>query len=387
VLIRRYDSIDAVDPERWDALCRDPFSAHACLAALERSRMEGVRMRFAVIESGRGDWLAAAPFARIPIDAGRLTHGIFRRIVHGARRMRPEFLHTRLTICGTPLSVGNPPARIARGADSTIVYRLLEELLREIAEEDRSPWCAFKEFGAVELEAAERALSPRGWILAPGEINHRMTIRWAGFGEYLADLRSDYRTKLLREGMQLAGAGVTMDVVPLADAYESPIHRLYEDVLDRAVVQFERLTPAFFSALGRAYGPRALLIRQRIDGRTVGWVAVLVDGDGVHDLFHGIDYEVNGRLPLYFGQLAEVVRFAIEQRATWLSMGQSTTIAKARFGACAVPLWVAVRHRNASITRLLRAARGSLFPEPVVPRRRVFRHSEETEEPRCATGS
>ncbi len=387
MLIRRYDSIDAVDPGRWDALCRDPFSAHACLAALERAGMDGVRMRYAIIESGRGDWLAAAPFARIPIDAGRLTHGIFRRIVRGARRIQPGFLQTSLTICGAPLSVGNPPARVAPGADRAVIYRLLAGLLQEIAEEDRSPWCAFKEFGAVEFEAAERALSPLGWILAPGETNHRLAIPWAGFGEYLADLRSVYRTKLLREWAQLGGARVTVDVVPLADAYESRIHCLYEAVLERAVVQFERLTPAFFSALGHAYASRASLIRQRIDGRTVGWVAVLVDGDGVYDLFHGIDYEENGRLPLYFGQLAEVVRFAIEQRAAWLSMGQSTSIAKARFGACAVPLWIAVRHRNASITRLLRAGRGSLFPEPVAPRRRVFRHQGETEEPRCATGS
>ncbi len=387
MLIRRYDSIDAVDPGRWDALCSDPFSAHACLAALERAGMDGVHMRYAIIESGRGDWLAAAPFARIPIDAGRLTHGIFRGIVHGARRIQPGFLHTSLTICGAPLSVGNPPARVALGADQTIVYRLLAGLLQEIAEEDGSPWCAFKEFGATELGVAERVLSPLGWIFAPGEPNHRMAIRWAGFGEYLADLRSVYRTKLLRERAQLADAGVTADVVPLADAYDSRIHCLYEDVFDRAVVQFERLTPAFFSVLGDAYASRASLIRQRIDGRTVGWVAVLVDGDGVYDLFHGIDYEVNGRLPLYFGQLAEVVRFAIDQRAGWLSMGQSTPIAKARFGAGTVPLWVAVRHRNASITRLLRAGRGTLFPEPVVPRRRVFRHSSETEETRCATGS
>ena len=186
MLIRRYDSINDVDPGRWDAVSRDPFSEHACLAALERSAMEGVRMRYASIEDRRGNWIAAAPFARIPIDAGLLTHGVFRGIVAGARRVHPGFLHTSLTICGAPLSVGNPPARIARAAMRETAYRLLAGLLLEIAEEDGSPWRAFKELDAADADSAGGTLTSMGWVLAPSEDNHRLAIRWAGFDGYLA---------------------------------------------------------------------------------------------------------------------------------------------------------------------------------------------------------
>lgn len=390
MLIRRYDSIEAVDLARWDELSRDPFSTHACLAALERSGMDGVRMRYATIENARGEWIAAAPFARIQIDAARLTHGLFHGIVECVRRVQPGFLHTGLTICGTPLSVGNPPARIARGVDRATVYRLLAGLLQEIAEEDRSPWRSFKEIDTASIADTQRALPPLGWIVAPSEPSHLLAVRWADFGDYLADLRSDYRTKLLRERAGLTRAGVVVDVAALADAYDDDVHRLYEAVSDRAEVRFERLTPAFFAALGRAHRSDLCLIRQRMAGRTVGWVAVLVDRNRVYDLFHGIDYDENARTPLYFGQLAEVVRFAIERRAAWLSMGQSTAIAKARFGAEAVPLWIAVRHESAAVTRALRAGRGLLFPEPVHPRRRVFRCPDgatEAGERRCSIAS
>jgi predicted N-acyltransferase len=387
MLIRRYESIAEVDPARWDGIARDPFSAHACLAALERSGMDGVRMRYATIEDRRGNWIAAAPFARIPIDAGRLTHGAFRGLVLGVRGVHPGFLHTGLTICGTPLSVGNPPARIARGADREGTYRLLAGLLHEIANEDRSPWRAFKELDAVDVETARGALASVGWILAPSEENLRLGIQWAGFEGYLAVLRSAYRSKLLRERAELHDAGVTVDVLPLAEGYDDTLHRLYEAVHARAAVQFERLTAGFFTALGRAHPSSAFLIRQRIDGRTVGWVAVLVDGEVVYDLFHGIDYEEIVRTPLYFGQLAEVLRFAIERRAAWLSMGQSTAVAKARFGARSVPRWTAIRHESGAVTRVLLAGRHVLFPEPVHPQRNVFRRAEEAGERSCASGS
>lgn len=386
MIIRRYDSIDAVDPGRWDALAADPFSTHACLAALERSAMDGVRMCYATVENRRGEWIAAAPFARIPVDAGRLTHGLFRRIVRAARGVDPGFLHTTLTVCGAPLSVANPPARIARGADRGAVYRLLAGILQEIAEADRSPWRAFKELEAADFEAAERALLPTEWILAPSETTYSLPIRWARFEEYLADLRSNYRTRVIRERSVLDAAGVAVDIVPLEDAYDAQAHRLYDAVFERADVQFERLTPAFFAALGRARPFRSFLILQRLEGRTVGWVAILVDGDRVYDLFHGIDYGENARIPLYFGQLAEVVRFAIDRRASWLSLGQSTAAAKARFGAVAAPRWIAIRHRSAAVTTLLKMGRRGLFPEPVHPLRHVFRRPAEPEERRCATG-
>jgi predicted N-acyltransferase len=381
-----HDAIAAIDPTRWDALGTDPFSAHGALAALEESSMEGVRMRYAVLEHPHG-WVAAAPFARIPIDAGRLTHGLFRRLIGGARRIEPQFMRTTLTICGTPLSVGNPPARIAPRADRAAVYRQLAGLLQEIGREDGSPWTSFKEIGADELAIAREALGPGGWTIAPSETNHELAIRWSCFDGYLADLRSAYRTKLRREGAALARAGVRTTVVPLRESYDDVLHALYTSVVDRAAVELERLTPAFFSAFGRLHRENAVLIRMARGERTVGWVALLVDGNVVYDLFHGIDYETNAETPIYFGQLAEVVRFAIDCGVRRLSLGQSTSAAKVRFGARPRGLWMAVRHENAIVNAALRCGRGVLFPVPKEPERRVFQAPEPVEVLRCSTAS
>lgn len=360
-------SIYDVAPSLWDGLGDDPLSSHAVLAALEDAALPGVRLCYALLDDGRGRLVAGAPLARIEVDGERLTHGLFRGLIGTVRTVRPSFLRTALMVCGTPLSVGNPPARIAPDADRRRVFSELAGLLNEVGDAENAPWRVFKEFAAP----ADGAIP--GWVVAPSEPNSGIRIGWGSYAEYLGSLRSAYRYKIVNAARHLARAGVGVDVVPLGESYDDSLHALYEAVADRAAVQLERLTPGFFTALGRAYGDAAPLIRFREDGRVVGWVAMLFTGGVGYDLFHGIDYDVNEAVDLYFNQLAEVVRLAVQRGARYVSLGQSTEVAKARFGGESVPLWIALRHRRAAVTTALRAGAGALFPAKAVPARHVFR--------------
>ncbi|HVP39789.1 MAG TPA: GNAT family N-acetyltransferase, partial [Candidatus Saccharimonadales bacterium] len=319
-----------------------------------------------------GDWQAAAPLARVVVDAGRLTHGLFRSVIGTVRRARPGFLNTALLLCGAPLSVANPPARIAAGGDPGAAWRALGGVLREVADAEGAAWRAFKEFAPRELAPARAALAPGGWIVAPSETSWVMDLPWRAYSAYLGGLRSPYRYKIRTAERALRAGGVSVDLAPLAGAYDPDLHRLYEAVVDRAAVQLERLTPEFFRAFGRAHGDAAQLLRFTRGGRVIGWVALLFHGGVAYDLFHGIDYAENEAVALYFNQLAGVVRAAIGRGAARLSLGQSTGVAKSRFGARPEPRWIALRHKSAAVTAVLRAAETRLFPEPREPARRVF---------------
>lgn len=157
-----HESITSVDRAGWDELGTDPFSSHAVLAALEQAALPGIRMWYATIEDENGRTLAAAPIARIEVDAERLAHGLFRRLIRAVRKLYPAFLRTALTVCGTPLSVGNPPVRIARGLDSAPILQQLARLLQELGKREGAPWLAFKEIASDELEDARRALPGTG---------------------------------------------------------------------------------------------------------------------------------------------------------------------------------------------------------------------------------
>ncbi len=372
--VRLYATAAELDPQAWDALGHDPFSEHAVLRAVENAGLPDVDLWYATVVNEQGRLVAAAPVSRIAIDGARLTHGLFHRLIGAVRTVMPQFLQTRLMVCGTPLSVANSAVRLAEGADAPAVFRALAGSLERHAVEQGAAWCVFKELNGRDLPAAQTAIGgAKGWLFAPSEPNSRLSIGWDDWEAYLASLRSDYRYKIRKALRQFAGAGGEVDVVPLAEGYDDELHRLYEAVLARAPIQLERLTARFFLEVGRALGPRAWLIRFHARGRVIGWVALVLDGTAAYDLFHGIDYQRNAACALYFNQLAAVIRFAIEQGARSLSLGQSTEIAKGRFGAESVPLWIALRHRSAAVRGALRAGGRLLFPAKQVPRHRVFR--------------
>jgi hypothetical protein len=369
--VRLHESIGVIEPARWNLAEGDPFSTHAVLSALESAGMEGVRMRYAQMEDGQGRILASVPFARLPMDGARLTHGLFRFGIRALRRIAPSFLRTSLMICGTPLSVGNPPLRTAPGSDPRPLLLHAAGLLRELADQEKAPWRVFKEFSAEQGEAAA-PLRSAGWILAPSEPNCALPIRWGSFRSYLDDLRHPYRAKVIKSAAKSARAGVEVTLEPLCGGYDPSLHLLYEGVVERAQVQFERLTPRFFHSLGSALPGQAHLLRFRRAGRTIGWVALVLNGGRLHDLFHGIDYAENPAVDLYFNQLAETIRLAIDLGARRLSLGQSTLTAKSRFGCLIEPLWIALRHRDPAVNLLLRRGSRILFPPEKAPERRVF---------------
>ena len=369
-----HDRVADVDADQWDALGPDPFSSHAMLTVLERANLPGVRLWYATVADWTGKLLAAAPVTRIEIDGAKLTHGLFRSLIGLTRKGYDRFLRTSLMACGTPLSVGNPPIRAANGVDRPAIARELAGLLDDIGDAERAPWRVFKELGVPELSAANLALlaNRRPWLIAASEPNASLDIEWASYDEYLGSLRSHYRYKIRAAARKAERAGVTIETVSLGDGYTEEMHSLYDAVHQRAAVQFEHLTPEFFRGLGQVYGEAAPLVVFRRNGGIIGWVCMLFADGVAYDLFHGIDYRVNDETALYFNQIAAAIRLAIERKASRLSLGQSTEIAKARFGAQAVPLWIGLKHRSRTLTVALRGGRRVLFPERAAPDRHVF---------------
>jgi len=369
---RCHQRLDEIDPSRWDAVGKDPLSTHAVLTSIDRAGLPGVRLRALTVEEETGRWIAAAPLATIEVDGAKLTRGLFRATVRTVRKVHPGFLRTSVLLCGTPLSVGNSPARIVDGVPTSRVYAELAGALQRIADADGIAWRSFKEIPLGDVAAVGETLASRGWTIAPSEPNLALALPWRSFSAYLQSLRSHYRYKVRLAERKRIQERLEVDAVPLSEGYDTAAHALYEAVFARARVQLEHLTPEFFQELGRSHPRSAWLLRFRRDGTLVGWVAMFLADGVAYDLFHGMDYGACASSSLYFNQLAEVIRFAIQRGAHALVLGQSSETAKARFGGRAVPLWIAVRHRSAVWSLLLRSGRRWLFPAPRVPTREVF---------------
>lgn len=200
-----------------------------------------------------------------------------------------------------------------------------------------------------------------------------MSIPWQSFEEYLSSMRSGYRRQILatlrareRERLRIRVVDHFGDECPRVVA-------LYEQVMDRAQFQLERLNLAFFRNIATYLpGSAGAILVERDDELLAA--AVLLRSPRLLTFFMaGIEYGRNRACSAYLNLVAEIVAEAIRSRVEGLELGQTSPELKARLGAVAVPRYLYLRCPSPLAHAVLRSASGMLFPAAPVPRRRVFR--------------
>jgi predicted N-acyltransferase len=368
-------SIADFDPQPWDAVATsdDLQATHRFVRACEDSGVEHAAYRHAIVWDAEGP-AAVASFSRMLVSLDLLSTGVTRAAIRAARHVRPAFLRVPVVFGGLPVSFGRSCLRVRPGADRARVLRALHEVAERFAAETATPMVCFKEFDADQAARLE-PLAALGYVRAPSLPSCRLALPWTSFDAYVAAMRSGYRRQLLASLEARARERLTVRVVDdwLADCPR--IFALYEQVMDRAPFQLERLNLAFFEQLAiRLRGEtRAIVVEQ--GGAAVAAAVMLFAPRLATWLLAGIDYEVNRRCQAYLNVVAEVVRAAIASGAPALEMGQTSYDLKGRMGAVTAPRTLLLRYRSRLGHALLRAGRDLLFPVPAVRVRRVFREA------------
>ncbi|HYT70365.1 MAG TPA: peptidogalycan biosysnthesis protein [Gemmatimonadales bacterium] len=373
--VRAFADIADVDSTEWDAILDpdDLQATHRFVSVCQRSGVEGAAYRHVMVY--RGERLAAiASFSRMDVKVDLLATGFARAGIRWVRRHRPSFLVVPVAFCGLPVSFGQSCLRFAPGADRAVLLPILSRELDAFGAETEARILCFKEYAPAE-SVALAPLAAAGYFRAPSLPSCRLTIRWSSFDEYLAAMRAGYRRQVRASLRARAALGLEVRVVEDFGPDCPPIFGLYEQVMDRAEFQLERLNLAFFDELNARLGSQsgAVLLERR---GAVAAAAVLLYGPRlVTFLLVGIDYAQNRACHAYPNLVTEVVGEAIRRRAAALEMGQTSYDLKLRFGAVTSGRDIFVKCRRPLSHALLRAVAPALFPVACPPARRVHRAS------------
>jgi len=366
-------SIAALDPEPWDAVgtSDDLQATHRFVRACEESGVERAAYRHVLAWDAAGP-AAVASFSRMEVSLDLLSTGVVRAGIRAARRLRPGFLRVPIVFGGLPVSFGRSCLRLRPGADAGRILPALHEIAEAFAAESGARMVCFKEFEAAELEGL-LPLAARGYVRARSLPSCRLALGWRDFDGYVAAMRAGYRRQVRATLRARERERVTVRVCDDWLAECPRIFALYEQVMDRAPFQLERLNLAFFQKLATVLrgGTRAILIER--EDRALAAGVMLFSPRLATWLLAGIDYAVNLEAQAYLNLALEVVRLAIGSGAAALEMGQTSYDLKGRLGAAAAPRTILLRYRSAVGQALLRAASGTLFPAAEVRTRRVFR--------------
>lgn len=371
--VRLYESIAHVDPSEWNALLDpdDLQATHRFVTVCERSQVAGAAYRHVMVYQG-DDPVAIASFSRMEVSLDLLAGPAARAAIRLARRWRPSFARVPVAFCGLPVSFGCSLLRFRPGAPAATITLLIAEQLQKWAAQCGARVLCFKEFDAAEAGLLD-SLARLGYFRAPSLPFCTLPISWSSFDEYLSAMRATYRRQVLASLRARQRLNLSVRTLDDFGPQCHRIFRLYEQVMDRAEFQLERLNLAFFERLNAAFGSasQAILIERRGD---LVAAAVMLHGPSVATfLLAGIDYAQNRQCHAYLNLVTEVVAEAIRRGAAKLELGQTSYDLKRRHGADAVPRFIYLKYTNPAGHALLRALRGVMFPAHSYPQRRVFR--------------
>lgn len=311
----------------------------------------------------------------------------FRHLLLSAERLAEAsvgWARLRFLVCGNLLSMGPYGVALAQGEDPARLWPAVLEALARIRRSDSrfggSGMVLIKDLTPAECPV-EGVLQEAGFQRFATEPNMVLDLRpdWTSFQAYLQDLKSSYRSSVQRTFRDLEESGIVLEVLgpDEVQAESATIHQLYRQVHDHQRFRLATLGPDWIPALARTYpaDSRLLAARSRRDGRMLGFVAMLRDGQQAIGTYIGFDKaEAANGAPLYLALVSGCVAQAIELKTSSLSMGRTALYPKAQLGAKPQPMFGYLRHWSPALNLAVPGIL-AMLPEPAqAPLRHPFRH-------------
>ena len=381
------DRIGYLDSNPWDRITAGStiYLSRAVLGAIEEHGPANLSPRYALIF--QHDEPVAAVAAQVVTvtakhfgrqrKASRATQLLKRAIAPVARRADAR-VRQRILVGGNLLSWGFHGVAFAPGVDAAAVWPGVAEALYRIRRAERlsgqTNFVMIKDL--TNAHGHVEALRRYSYRPLETEPNMVLTIpaAWRSYDDYVNALDAKRRNSVRSHGKKLAAAGCSVERLSALDAESARLYELYLAVHERASVRLVTLRSSFLPALAQAAGDafRCTVIRR--DGRIIGFVTSLRDGDTSVAYYIGFDRaEADAGLPLYLRLLHATIADAIDWGCTRLSLGRTALEPKATLGAKPESMSVWLRHRVPAMNWLLRGVIDAI-PHAEAPERNPFKN-------------
>ncbi|MBV9467729.1 MAG: GNAT family N-acetyltransferase, partial [Abitibacteriaceae bacterium] len=352
-------SIQSFRAGEWDALVpRDePQLRHEFLTAVERSGMG--RQPTYITVRWRQRIVGVAVAYESDIDLLTLASPKLTRL---ANVIRKGFLKRLLILkslsCGPVITNCRPNLYVAQDLTRETTQQVVTQLVQQLDQIAGGSLKVLFEYKGASAEVYAPALEAAGYIQAASLPGTQLDIGWASFDEYVGAMRKFYRRAVKHD--LAAGEGLEITIERDFSALAAEACALYENTLARAQVVLERLTPAFFAALGQCEQARLVTARHKVTGKLVGIELLLVGDTVLQDLYTGLDYSFNEAHNLYFNLVYPGIDLACRTGLKSVSTGQTSYTFKSRLGVQPYGLSIFIKHRNPVVQALISRCKSAL---------------------------
>jgi hypothetical protein len=383
------DSIDYLEPARWDSVTSDSsfFLKREVLRIIERHGPENIQPRYALIF--RGNNPVAVLAAQIVTVRGehlkpsrefsksRSPANLLGRVFAPAVKVATSNVRERMIVAGNLLSWGFHGIGFAPGEDPRTLWPGVAEALYRIRRAERLT--GQTNFAMVkDLTSSQTGMDVlHRFSYRPMETEPNMVLEiepaWRNYEDYLSALDARYRRNAKDQMKKLATAGCIVEPLAELEPHAARLHELYLAVHGNASVRLVTLPESYLPELARTAKKdfRCTVIRR--DNTLLGFVTSIRDGDTALAYYIGFDRAAAGEgLPIYLRLLHATVADAIDWKCKRLSLGRTALEPKAALGAKPEEMAVWLRHRVPALNWILRGLLGGI-PHAEAPERNPFK--------------
>jgi len=350
---RVFSSIADIGRIAWNACFPDELEDYDYLFAVERAGLEGFQWRYAVALKD-GEIVGATPGFITEYSLDTTLVGTGKQIVRGLTSLFPSALTLKLGCIGSPCT---ETVTLGIRPDMTDQERgqVLRTLVNGFAEKTTAEGCglqAVKDVPAPCRTMFERVLVPSGYRDIPGLPVAYLDVGFPTLDAYLQSMtpatRKDMRRKLKSR------AGIRIEQRANIDDVMDRVMKLYGETRDRAEMQFETLTPAYFRSVLSDMGERSMCTLYFRDDNLLALNLLLRNSNTLLDKFFCMDGEAGRDNNLYFLSWFQNVQYCIDHGLTRYQSGQAAYANKLRLGSKLTRTAMYFRHRNPLINGALK---------------------------------
>ncbi len=339
--VQIFEHISEVPEKAWDALSAQGSItlSRAFWSVLEESRLNDFAYRHLLLSQSDGTPCAIVTCYSVTTDIAIFAPKPIRTLLNGIRKVWPGFLQLKMLECGTPVTITSPPF-VTQESFETVLPTILEQMQR-MARKEGHLLMILRDFESNAL-ALRPALEGHGYHWIESLPNTYLEICWSSPEEYLASMRSYYRSKVQKHRKRAQESGVHHELVTdFADLAETLCRQWMVVHTHAKEFQREVLTPAFYRSLSNRLGEHSKVLLFYRGMELVGHALLLLDGKMLRWLYVGREEAINDSLYIYIAYT--VIETAILLGAERLEMGLTTYAIKQDLGAQVEPIHMALR--------------------------------------------
>lgn len=263
--------------------------------------------------------------------------------------------HIKVLFCGNVFLSGEYGTFLKEGEPKVETFRAIAKAVKKLYRCKRLSTIFIKDFEDESLHITDylKAFDYASMHVEPNMIIY-LDSAWKSFEDYTSALKSKYRVKANRADAKSEVLESKLFSEEDIKMYLDELQALYQNTIDNADFNAQILNLNTYTHLKNTYKDNFIVKGYFLDGKLVGFLSAMQNGDHLDAHFIGIDYSNNKEYAIYPRILNDYVRLGIETKSTQINLGRTASEIKSTLGAQPKTLTCYCRHKYGLPNRILK---------------------------------